>query len=157
MRRPIVGAARMPSVSLGAMGLFKKLTDPTPGGGLTGDDPDAVRRRRDARDAVHLPDRKDVATPAARVVDPTEVIMGGIAARGRIDSIRPAAREINLQPTFEVRLTVLGAEDQFTAHVIQPVAEEYASVAVADAEVVVKYSADDHGAVWIDWAASAAA
>lgn len=138
------------------MGLFKKLTDPSPGGGLTGDDPDAERRIRDSRDLVKLPVQEREAPSTARIVDSTVLIMGGVSARARLDVVRPALKKINLQPTFEVELTVLAEDGEFTAHVIQPVAEEYAAIAVDGAEVTVKYAADDHGAVWIDWAASAA-
>jgi hypothetical protein len=139
------------------MGLFKKLTDPSPGGGLTGDDPDGAPRVNDSRDHVTLPDRAAPQAAGARIVDPTELIMGGRRAEATIDAIRPAVKQINLQPTFEVTLTVLAESGDFSARVIQPVAEEYATVAEAGRSVRVKYDPDDLGAVWIDWAGSVGA
>lgn len=144
------------------MGLFKKMTDPGPGGGITGDDPDAERRTvRDARDLVRLPGELQQADDSgqARIVDSTELIMGGVKAVGEITAISRATHEINLQPTFELTLNVHDAEndEHFAARVIQPVAEEYLAAAVAGAQVTLKYKPDDHGAVWVDWAASAAA
>lgn len=91
-----------------------------------------------------------------KIVDATALIMGGVAATGRIDGIRRAAKEINLQDTFDVSLTVAAADGaDFTARVIQPVAEQYVNVAVEGRDVKVKYSEDDRSQVWIDWAGSA--
>lgn len=91
-----------------------------------------------------------------KIVDATALIMGGVAAAGRIDGIRRAAKEINLQDTFDVELTVLPEEgDAFTARVVQPVAEQYVEVAEAGRDVKVKYNPDDLTLVWIDWAGSA--
>lgn len=122
------------------MGLFKKMTDPAPGGGLAGDDP--VLRATDPQ----------VAKTSGTVVDPTPLIMNGVRGRGRIDSIRRAAKEINLQPTFDIHLTVFAEGGEFTAHVIQPVAEEYTTLATEGQEISLKYSDSDQTQVWIDWA-----
>lgn len=137
------------------MGLFKKMTDPTPGGGLTGDDPEEAKRVNDSRDLVSLNAPEPATSSEARIVDPTSLIMGGVAASARIDAIRPAAKEINLQTTFEVTLRVTPAEgDSFVARVVQPVAEEYVALAVVGQPVACKFDPDDHGAVWINWASS---
>lgn len=139
------------------MGLFKKMTDPSPGGGLTGDDPEAARRVNDSRDMVKLPKGGPTADRAVRVADPTALIMGGVRATGTIEKIARATEQINLQPTFEVELRVVTEGGEFTAKVIQPVAEEYLAAAEVGMEVVLKYMSDDKSQVWIDWAASAAA
>lgn len=137
------------------MGLFKKMTDPSPGGGLTGDDPDAERRAK-AREAVRLSGQVRSTATSAREVDTTRLVMAGIPARARIDALHPTDVENDLQATFDVELTVFAEDGEFSARVIQPVAEEYVAAATAGADVAVKYDADDRGAVWIDWAASAA-
>lgn len=139
------------------MGLFKKLTDPAPGGGKTGDDPEGSVVE-DPREKVRstMAARRDVPEPGGKIVDSTALIMGGVAAAGRIDSIKRAAQEISLQDTFDVSLTVFPEDgEEFTARVIQPVAEQYVEVAEAGRELKVKYSEDDHSLVWIDWAGSA--
>jgi hypothetical protein len=144
------------------MGLFKKLTDPGPSGGDADgiNDPqnlgqapvDQVRSLMADHRAIVQTDGSD-----GRIVDPTALIMGGHAAQGRIDSIRRAVKEINLQDTFDVQLTVFPADGpEFTAHIVQPVAEEFIGVAVAGQKLKLKYGADDHELVWIDWAGSAA-
>lgn len=127
------------------MSLFKKMTDPTPGGGLTGDDP-----------VLRAPDPQLAETVGGIVVDPTPLIMGGVRGRGRIDAVRRALKEINLQPTFDVELTVFAEDGEFTAHVIQPVIEDLQGLAVAGQEIALKYSEDDRTQVWIDWSSSAA-
>lgn len=137
------------------MGLFKKMTDPSPGGGKTGDDPEAQARVNDSRDLVSLNAPAPESATEARIVDPTALIMGGVTARGQITQIRRAVKEINLQPTFELTVAVTPDEQpEFSARVIQPVAEEYAHLAVQGQEVAVKYAEDDLGAVWINWASS---
>lgn len=137
------------------MGLFKRMTDPIPGGGLTGDDPEEATRVNDSRDLVSLNAPVVEEVGKARIVDPTALIMGGVVAGARIDAIRRAAKEINLQTTFEVTLTVTPEEGEpFVASVIQPVAEEYEDLAQAGQLVACKYDPDDPGAVWINWAGS---
>lgn len=127
------------------MSLFKKMTDPTPGGGLTGSDP-----------VLRTPDPQVDAAAGGIVVDPTALIMGGIAASGRIDAIRRAHKQINLQDTFDISLTVFTDDgEEFSARVIQPVAEQYVGAAIAGQSLKVKFSADDRSLVWIDWAGSA--
>ena len=144
------------------MGLFKKLGDPGPtGGGGDGDeDPqnlgqapvDQVRALMADHRAIVQTDGTD-----GRIVDSTALIMGGAAAGGRIDSIKRALKEINLQDTFDVRLTVFPEDGpEFTAHIVQPVAEEYVAAATPGQALKVKYDPDDHALVWIDWAGSAA-
>ncbi len=140
------------------MSLFKKMTDPTPGGGKTGDGPDPIGAGPDPREQVRsaMAARKDAPGAGGKIVDATALIMGGVAASGTIDSIRRAAQEINLQDTFDVELTVVPAEgESFTARVIQPVAEQYVGVAVAGQSVKVKFDPEDTSLVWIDWAGSA--
>jgi hypothetical protein len=136
------------------VGLFKKMTDPSPGGGLTGDDPDAERRVNDSRDKVKLPQGGPSLLGPARVVDPTELIMAGARATGTIERIKPASQQINLQPTFEIEVKVMTPGGGYSANVIQPVAEEYLEVAVVGAEVQLKFKPEDRTVVWIDWAAS---
>lgn len=132
------------------MSLFKKMTDPEPGGGDKGAGPDPRAQVRNA-----MADRSDDSV-GGKIVDPTALIMGGVHASGRIDSIRRAAQEINLQDTFDVQLTVFPeAGEPFKAHVIQPVAEEYLGAAVEGQVLKVKFSAEDQSLVWIDWAGSA--
>jgi hypothetical protein len=142
------------------MGLFKKLNAPGSGGDGDGDeDPqnlgestvDQVRTLMADHRAIVQTDGTD-----GRIVDPTALIMGGIAATGRIDSIKRALKEINLQDTFDIHLTVF-AEDgsEFTAHIVQPVVEDHVGVATAGHALKVKYNPDDHALVWIDWAGSA--
>src|SRR6188472_1235719 len=116
------------------MGLFKKLTDPSPGGGATGDEPDHSDLAQSSRDQVRdlMADHRaaEADASAGKLVDATALIMGGVAASGRIDAIKKAQKQINLQDTFDVRLTVFPEEgDEFTAHVIQPVAEQYVRAA----------------------------
>ena len=143
------------------MGLFKKLTDPGPSGGDNDTDLDPQNLGKARVDQVRdlmADHRAIVQTDGAdgRIVDSTSLIMGGIAASGRIDSIRRAVKEINLQDTFDVRLTVIPDEGEpFAAHVIQPVAEQYVEAAVEGQALKVKFSAEDHSLVWIDWAGSA--
>ncbi|MGH2960336.1 MAG: hypothetical protein ACRDKE_12075 [Solirubrobacterales bacterium] len=143
------------------MGLFKKLGDPGPAGGAgdTDLDPqnlgkaklDQVRELMDDHRAIVQTDGAD-----GRIVDSTALIMGGIAASGRIDSIRRAVKEINLQDTFDVQLTVFPEDGpEFTAHIVQPVVEDHVGVAVAGQKLKVKYNPDDHALVWIDWSGSA--
>jgi hypothetical protein len=127
------------------MSLFKKMTDPTPGGGLTGSDP-----------VLRAPDPQIDEAIGGIVVDPTALIMGGIRGRGRIDAVRRAHKEINLQPTFDVELTVFAEDGEFTAHVIQPVIEDLQGLAAAGQEISLKYSDSDRTQVWIDWSGSAA-
>src|SRR6476619_3909103 len=107
------------------MGLFKKLTDPGGSGGDGDEDPQNLGQARvdQVRDLM-ADHRAIVQTDGAdgRIVDSTPLIMGGIAATGRIDSIRRAVKEINLQDTFDVQLTVFPEEGpEFTAHIVQPV------------------------------------
>jgi hypothetical protein len=144
------------------MGLFKKLGDPGPtGGGGEGDeDPQNLGKARvdQVRDLM-ADHRAIVQTDGAdgRIVDSTPLIMGGIAATGRIDSVRRAVKEINLQDTFDVQLTVFPEDGpEFTAHIVQPVVEDHVGVAVPGHQLKVKYNPDDHELVWIDWAGSAA-
>jgi hypothetical protein len=134
------------------MSLFKKMSDPAPGGGAEGE----IDPRERARSLVE--DRRELAEAddsEGKVVDSTALIMGGVAASGRIDAIKRASKEINLQDTFDVQLTVFPADGlEFTAHVVQPVAEQYVDAAAPGHALKVKYSADDHSLVWIDWAGS---
>lgn len=140
------------------MGLFKKLTDPSPGGGKTGDGPDEATLAEDPREKVRstMAARRDADGAGGKIVDATALVMGGTAATGRIDAIKRAAQEINLQDTFDVTVTVfVDGGESFTARVIQPVAEQYVEVAEEGRDLKVKYSEDDHSQVWIDWAGSA--
>ncbi|MGB1584102.1 MAG: hypothetical protein ACPHCI_09990 [Solirubrobacterales bacterium] len=138
------------------MGLFKKLTDPSPGGGKSGDEPESMPNGYDPREQVRSTMAAREEAAGGKIVDATAVIMGGVAAAGRIDSIKRAAQEINLQDTFDVSLTVFPAGGEaFTARVIQPVAEQYVEAAEAGRDLKVKYSEDDRSQVWIDWAGSA--
>lgn len=134
------------------MSLFKKMSDPSPGGGGEG----GVDPREKARSLVA--DRRELVGAEGaegKVVDSTALIMGGVAALGRIDAIERAHKEINLQATFDVRLTVFPEDGpEFTAHVVQPVAEQYVDAAAPQHALKVKYNADDHSLVWIDWAGS---
>lgn len=140
------------------MGLFKKLTDPSPGGGKSGDEPEAMPNGYDPREQVRSTMAAREEPAGGKIVDATAVIMGGVAATGRIESIRRAAKEINLQDTFDVVLIVTPEDgDEFSAHVIQPVAEQYLDVAEEGRDVKVKYVEDDRSQVWIDWAGSAGA
>lgn len=139
------------------MGLFKKMTDPSPGGGKSGDGPDPTPSGYDPREQVRSTMAAREQATGGKIVDATALIMGGVAATGRIDGIRRAAKEINLQDTFDVELTVFPAEgDEFTARVIQPVAEQYVEVAELGRDLKVKFNPDDLTLVWIDWAGSAA-
>lgn len=144
------------------MGLFKKLTDPGPsGGGNDADlDPQSLGKARVDQVKSLIADHRSTSQTVVGeglIVDSTPLIMGGVAADGRIDSIRRAVKEINLQDTFDVQLTVFPEDGpEFTAHVVQPVVEELVGVAIAGHQVKVKFSAEDHALVWIDWAASAA-
>lgn len=144
------------------MGLFKKLTDPgNAGGDADGElDPQNLGKARVDQVRQLMADHRAITETDGtdgRIVDPTPLIMGGIAATGRIDSIRPAAKEINLQASFDVHLTVFPEDGpEFTAHIVQPVAEEYVGAAVAGQSLKLKYSADDNELVWIDWAGSLA-
>lgn len=139
------------------MGLFKKLTDPSPGGGKTGDGPDPTPAGYDPREQVRSTMAAREETAGGKIVDATALIMGGVAATGRIDSIKRAAKEINLQDTFDVVLTVFAEDgEEFAAHVIQPVAEQYVEVAEPGRDLKVKYNPEDKSQVWIDWAGSAA-
>jgi hypothetical protein len=134
------------------MSLFKKMSDPGPGGGDKGAGPDPREQVRSAM--VDHRAAEDIA--AGKIVDSTALIMGGVAASGRIDAIKRALKEINLQDTFDVHLTVFPEDgDEFTAHVVQPVAEQYVEAAVDGHALKVKYSEADHTLVWIDWAGSA--
>src|SRR5690242_196552 len=111
------------------MGLFKKMTDPGPSGGGNDVDLDPQNLGKARVDQVRdlmTKHRAALQTDGAdgRIVDPTPLIMGGVGASGRIDSIRRAVKEINLQDTFDVHLTVFPDEGpEFTAHIVQPVAE----------------------------------
>ncbi|MFY9264628.1 MAG: hypothetical protein WAO61_04285 [Solirubrobacterales bacterium] len=144
------------------MGLFKKLGNPGPAGGAGDTDLDPQNLGEARLDQVRdlmADHRAIVQTDGAdgRIVDSTSLIMGGIAASGRIDSIRRAVKEINLQDTFDVKLTVFPEDaPEFTAHIVQPVVEEHVGVAVAGQKLKVKYDPDDHALVWIDWSGSAA-
>lgn len=138
------------------MGLFKKMSDPSPGGGKTGDGPDPTPAAYDPREQVRSTMAAREEAAGGKIVDATALIMGGVAATGRIDAIRRAAKEINLQDTFDVQLTVFPEEGEpFTAQVIQPVAEQYVQVAEAGRDLKVKYNPEDKTLVWIDWAGSA--
>lgn len=143
------------------MGLFKKLTDPgNAGGDAEGElDPQSLGKARVDQVRQLMADHRAIVETDGtdgRIVEPTPLIMGGIAATGRIDSIRRAAKEINLQASFDVHLTVFPEDGpEFTAHIVQPVAEEYVGAAVAGQALKLKYSADDNQLVWIDWAGSA--
>lgn len=134
------------------MGLFQKLSDPSPGGGVEGGaDP---REKARAMMAGHR-DAAETAGTEGKVVDSTALIMGGVAASGRIDDIKRASKEMNLQDTFDVQLTVFPEDGpEFTAHVVQPVAEQYVEAATQGHALKVKFNADDHSLVWIDWAGS---
>lgn len=137
------------------MGLFKKMTDPSPGGGKSGDEPESMPGGYDPREQVRTTMAAREEASGGKIVDATALIMGGVAALGRIDAIRRAAKEINLQDTFDVELTVFPEEGEaFTARVIQPVAEQYVEVAEAGRDLKVKYNPDDLTLVWIDWAGS---
>lgn len=144
------------------MGLFKKLTDPGPSGGDNDTDLDPQnlgQARVDQVKSLMADHRAVVQQDGAdgRIVDSTPLIMGGMAAAGRIDSIRRAVKEINLQDTFDVHLTIFPDEGpEFTAHIVQPVTEDLVDVAIAGQKLKVKYDPDDHALVWIDWAGSAA-
>ncbi len=133
------------------MSLFKKMSDPEPGGGDIGAGPDPREQVRSVMSDRFAPDQE----VGGKVVDSTALIMGGVAASGRIDSVRRAAQEINLQDTFDVRLTVFAEDGQFSAHVIQPAAEQYVGLAVEGQDVRVKFDPEDRSLVWIDWAGSA--
>jgi hypothetical protein len=142
------------------MGLFKKLNDPGASGGEGDGDKDPQNLGKLAGEQVrdlmaqHRAQVKSDGTDG-QIVDPTALIMGGIAAGGRIDSIKRAVKEINLQDTFDVQLTVFPEDGpEFTAHIVQPVAEEYVGAAVVGQTLKVKYNPDDHELVWIDWAGS---
>jgi hypothetical protein len=136
------------------MGLFKNKTDPAPGGGRTAGGPDPLSRVLDPR-------AKDMAAAnesAAPEVDTTRLMMSGVAGTAHVDSVHPALRQINLQETFEIELTVKPAEGaSFSARVTQPVAEPYLDKVVAGATVKVKYDPDDPAMVFVDWAASPSA
>jgi hypothetical protein len=142
------------------MCLFKKLNDPGASGGDGDGDKDPQNLGQLAGEQVRdlmAQHRAQVQADGTdgRIVDPTALIMGGIAAGGRIDSIKRALKEINLQDTFDVQLTVFPEDGpEFTAHIVQPVAEEYVGAAVAGQKLKVKYNPDDHALVWIDWAGS---
>jgi hypothetical protein len=144
------------------MGLFKKLGDPGQGGGGGDGDEDPQNLgavRVDQVRSLMADHRAIMQTDGAdgRIVDSTALIMGGAAATGRIDVIRRAVKEINLQDTFDVQLTVFPEDGpEFAAHIVQPVAEEHVGVAVPGRKLKVKYDPDDHALVWIDWAGSAA-
>ena len=144
------------------MGLFKKLSDPGPSGGDGDRDDDPQNLGKASGEQVRslmAEHRAIVQTDGTdgRIVDPTALIMGGIAASGRIDSIKRAVKEINLQDTFDVHVTVFPDDGpEFTAHIVQPVAEEYVGAAVAGQKLKLKYNPDDHALVWIDWVGSAA-
>ena len=132
------------------------MSDPSPGGGKSGDGPDPTPAGYDPREQVRSTMAAREEAVGGKIVDATALIMGGVAATGRIDGIRRAAKEINLQDTFDVSLTVAAVDGEaFTARVIQPVAEQYVNVAVEGRDVKVKYSEDDRAQVWIDWAGSA--
>jgi hypothetical protein len=144
------------------MGLFKKLTDPGQSGGDNDSDKDPQNlgeARLDQVRSLRADHRSIVQTDGAdgRIVDSTALIMGGVAATGRIDSIRRAVKEINLQDTFDVQLTVYPEDGPaFTAHIVQPVAEENVGAAIEGQKLKLKYNPEDHALVWIDWAGSAA-
>lgn len=144
------------------MGLFKKMTDPGDSGGDAEGNVDSQNLGKVRVDQVRqlMADHRAIAETDGsdgRVVDPTPLIMGGVAATGRIDSIRRAVKEINLQASFDVHLTVFPEDGpEFSAHIVQPVAEDYLGAAVAGQRLKLKYSADDRELVWIDWAGSAA-
>lgn len=143
------------------MGLFKKLTDPGPSGGDNDADKDPQNLGQVPLEQVRAlmaDHRAVIQTDGAdgRIVDSTKLIMGGISAAGRIDAIKRAVKEINLQPTFDVRLTVFPEDGpEFIAHIVQPVAEEYIDAATPGQSLKVKFDPDDHELVWIDWAGSA--
>ena len=67
------------------MGLFKKLTDPSPGGGKTGDEPEAMPNGYDPREQVRSTMAAREEASGGKIVDSTALIMGGVAATGRID------------------------------------------------------------------------
>jgi hypothetical protein len=144
------------------MGLFKKLGDAAPPGGDNDVDLDPQNLGKASGEQVRdlmAQHRAIVHTDGAdgRIVDSTPLIMGGVPATGRIDAIRRAVKEINLQDTFDVQLTVIPDDGPaFTAHIVQPVVEEHVGVAIAGQKLKVKYNPDDHALVWIDWAGSAA-
>ncbi|MBJ7353564.1 MAG: hypothetical protein JHC98_01955 [Thermoleophilaceae bacterium] len=143
------------------MGLFKKLTDPGPSGGDNDADKDPQKlgaARVDQVRSLMADHRAVVQTDGAdgRIVDSTALIMGGVTAAARIDAIRRAVKQINLQDTFDVQLTVFPEDGpEFTAHIVQPVVEEHVGVAVAGQKLKVKFDPEDHELVWIDWAGSA--
>jgi hypothetical protein len=142
------------------MGLYKKLNDPGPSGGDNDADPDPQNLGKLAGEQVRslMADhraQKQAETDDGHVVDPTALIMGGAAAGGRIDSIKRALNQNEMQHTFDVQLTVFPEDaPEFTAHIVQPVAEDYLAAAAEGQKLKVKYDPDDHKKVWIDWAAS---
>jgi hypothetical protein len=143
------------------MGLFKKRDNPGPAGGAGDTDLDPQNLGQSRVDQVRelmADHRAIVQTDGAdgRIVDSTALIMGGVAATGRIDAIRRAVKEINLQDTFDIHLTVFPEDGpEFTAHIVQPVIEEHVGVAVAGHNLKLKYDPNDHALVWIDWSGSA--
>lgn len=143
------------------MGLFKKRDNPGPAGGAGDTDLDPQNlgeARLDQVRGLMADHRAIVQTDGAdgRIVDSTALIMGGVAATGRIDAIRRAVKEINLQDTFDIQLTVFPEDGpEFTAHIVQPVVEEHVGVAAAGQKVKLKYDPNDHALVWIDWSGSA--
>jgi hypothetical protein len=144
------------------MGLFKKLNDPGPSGGDNDADPDPQNLGKLAGEQVRslMADhraQKIAQTDDGHVVDPTALIMGGTSAAGRIDSLKRLLNQNDMQHTVDMQLTVFPEEGpEFTAHIVQPVAEDYVEVAVAGQKLKVKYNPEDHKLVWVDWAGSAA-
>ncbi|MFT4049309.1 MAG: hypothetical protein QM648_05650 [Solirubrobacterales bacterium] len=132
------------------MGLFKSNTDPSPGGGKSAGGPDPLAKVIDPRLA-------GATTPADRSseLDLTRIMMQGVACFARIDALRDAHQQINLQETFVVDLTVHPEEGEaYSVRVTQAVAEDYLGRVVKGALVKVKCDPDDPELVWIDWAAS---
>lgn len=143
------------------MGLFKKLNDPGPSGGDNDADPDPQKLGKVASEQVRslMADHRaqhNAETDDGHVADPTALIMGGTAAGGRIDSVKRSLNQNDMRHTANMQLTVFPEDGpEFTAHIVQPVAEDYLAVAVEGQNLKVKFDPDDHKKVWIDWASSA--
>lgn len=149
------------------MGLFKSLTDPGGGGDKGGVGPDGEEKvfdptGHDPLSKVQDPREQARAQMAARrietdgrQIDTAALVMGGVAADAQIDSVKKASKQINLQDTFVVELTVFPEDgDPYAISVTQPVAEQYVDSVVAGSPARVKYMATDLSQVWIDWAST---
>lgn len=132
------------------MGLFKSNTDPSPGGGKSAGGPDPMASVVDSRVSA-----RPAPGDRSAEIDLTRIMLQGVPANGQIEAVKPAATQINLQPTFVVNLLVSPADKQpYAVRVTQPVAEEYVERVFVGGAVRVKCDPDDPDLVWIDWAGS---